>query len=283
MKPTSPFPGGQGQRKPEGIPRIDRDHPLAQGLIFYGYDCGNGIIELAKNRQPTSIDFAGNHNYSPISTTAYGRGEQFEGFHSTYFTRDSDISSSFVMPMSWGCAYTRNSTMPDSTGIFGRTANNGGSIPWINWDIEFYKSGISINWCYSAAVSNTGMVLVSDIPTGFNSVLAVASASTVLGYQNGTLQANKANTAFVNYTSGAGKFDNIIFGGVSSSIAVNPFKGMIWYGAVWSRALSAAEAAQLHNDPYCFLVYPDKDLMLTNGALSFSSAPKKKFNKLVRD
>src|SRR6516164_8605550 len=129
-----------GQAKPfPSIPRIDWAHPLAQGLIFYGYDTGAGTIfdlcsfNNAKETRLGTVD--------PNSISAFGSGITYGGAGTRYFNSGAAIQNLTSGNLSCACAFVKTGTVGSFTRPFGRTANNGGSNPYANYAFDINAAG----------------------------------------------------------------------------------------------------------------------------------------------
>jgi hypothetical protein len=255
----------QGQQKAAGIPVLDRSHPLAQGLLFYGFDTGLGVI----------VDLVGNTAGKRLNSTAgnavtqWGQGVSWNTSDAIYFPSSAAVRAATAGGgFSWACAHVPNTSLLMNCSPFGRAANNGGTQPFFNWAFD---TAAGVNEM-TAAFNNSGTAGyqpasggVASTVNGFNSLLATAGVngqSTL--YQNGALSSQSATSAF-NFAS-TNTNDDIIFGGISAAGSQDSYTGgCVFYGAFWNRVLSAAEAFRLHFDPYCFLIFPGDEFLRSGG------------------
>ena len=248
------LPGRFGQTKPPGIPRIDWTHPLARGLVFYGFDTGTGlIIDLARGRGMNKI------STWPSPQPSYrGQGQLWNASGSAYFNSDAEIRNVTGSPP-WTAAeaFIKTGNVAAYAQSLNRTANNGRSNPYINWGFQHNRGGVGQNYLdlfLTSASTFYDLGTTSSVVTNqFTSAAIVASSSSAAScYFNGSLL-NSATGLTIGSTN---TNDAILFGGADATTSYLPFAGFVFYGAFWSRALSAAELLQLHVDPYCFLRFP---------------------------
>lgn len=264
---TPTFLSTRGQFKPPGVPRINWQHPLAQGLQFYAFDTGGVYRELVKGRPATLL---GTRPGAALS--AYGYATKWTTAGGSYtWTADTTISTAQTGgSFSWACGCVKDSgaTLGSNARPFGRTAENGSLQPFANWDFEFNNTGlgsgtqtsVNANIDTAGSVQAIGAANWPGVAAGaFCSLLGTMSAVTanalfygqgqqVLGPQPITAASDNTNA-------------NIIVSGSSSAAASNQFGGWVYYGAFWSRTLGPAEALQLHTNPYQFLIFPQDEVM----------------------
>lgn len=243
-----------GQIKPRGIPRINWSHSLAQGLLFYGFDTGDIIIDLARGlpqQQAPSTTIAPSTEFSQ-----YGSGIGWNNSDSKYFASDSAIRTATAGKHSWACAYVQTGTAGSFARPFGRTAQNGGSEPFVNFDFEINRSGLGQNIVNAAWFDGpAGTFDISSDWTGNANNVFVSLAATFTSTTNVDFYAQGQKIGPTTTALGSSDTsDAIIFSGSSSAASSNPFVGNVFYGAFWNRTLTAEECLQLHLDPYCFLV-----------------------------
>jgi hypothetical protein len=253
-----------GQIKPNGLVRIDWSHPLTTGLLFYGFDTGAWIIDLVRGTNQTLVG-----TYDTGGMTAYGSGIAYNNDGSFLFPSDANIDAA-GSPVSgagysWACAYVQTGTVGSFTRPFGRTAQNGGSQPFLNWDFEINPSAAGQNVAVADFAGSGPSVQTSGQWTGnanntftslAASILNLGPLGTLTFYAQGAQISQSTLSVPVASTTNAG----IFFSGASSAGAVSPFIGKVFYGAFWNRVLTAAEVAALHADPYCFLISAEGEL-----------------------
>lgn len=267
------FKLSRGQVKPQGVPRIDWTHPLAQGLVFYAFDTGTGVVlDLVGNRPQ---NFAG--TIDPSGATPWGTGKTYGGSGAVYFNSDADIRNPQTAQFSCACAYVQTGTVAAYTRPFGRTAENGGGQPYYNWDWEINPVGngqniVSFN-AAAGSFTTTRATWTGNANNVFTSLLTTvnAPATTAIGYAQGQSIGQDTTDGASNDNNG----DYIIFA-AGTITSPSSFIGSVFYGALWNRVLTAAEALQLHLDPYCFLIPAEAEmpaLFVSGGAAAASLTP----------
>lgn len=247
-----------GQVKPQGVPRIDWTNPLTNGLIFFGFDTGLGlIVDLVGGRPAQRIPST---TAASVSTSPWGTGFLWNGSDGRFFASDSIIqvaaTNSNYPPVTWVCAYNMTGTVGSDTIPFGRTLNNG-ALGATNWNINLNTAGsgqnrVTANWGTGSGNVTGTNVWTSNANNQFASVAftqaANGSTSTLWAQgvladtqSKGTIQADNVN-------------DAVMFSGASAAASLQPMTGFVYYGAFWTRALSQSELIQLYLDPYCFLM-----------------------------
>lgn len=258
-----PIIGHRGQVKPYGsIPRINWAHPLADGLVSYGYDIGSGPIDLVTGGQVTIANssnppFGGPKpsKYGSALTSIQTAGSVTTGLFNLPTSADI-VTTVAAAPYSFACGFMFTATPPTFTisNVFcvcDATAGRSFGIcvaPASTTDFAFSFATGSTN--------NTASGL--NVINAFNTALGVAlTGSTTACYVNGVLAISPAVT-----TTGAGlSGSRPSFFGKRSEAGQTVQSGYIYYGAIWKgRALTASEARLLHDDPYCFLIYPEDEM-----------------------
>lgn len=245
-----------GQVKPRGIPRINLRHPLAAGLIFYGYDTGAGdILDLVANRRANYVG-----TKPAVSPSPFGAGFLWNNSGSANFAQDALIQAATTGIYSYACGYVQTGTVGQYSTPFGRTANNNLSQPYTNWDFEINSAGIGQNQV-KTNVNAGGFISTSAAWTGNANNVFTSLVNNVFGSaQHFSAQGKSINTTAA---SGIGSYNtnaNVCFSGSSAAASNNPFVGFVHYGAFWSRPLLGSEIELLYTDPYSFLIFPGADL-----------------------
>lgn len=244
----------RGQVKPQGVPRINWQHPLAAGLVFYGFDLGNGLIlDLTTGRpmilgggtQPTTVasPWGTAINWTPSNQVKY-------------FTSDALIRAVSAAPpytVATACVPTDTT---QSNGIpFGRSANNNSS-PFMNWGFQDKGSGTMLAVVNSAGgYTQVGSTLTYSANAFLSLALVATSSSAAAFYANGAATGSSTGLSIQSVNSG----DGVGFSGNNPGTTTAQWDGLVFYGAFWSRALSQSEALLLHTDPYCFLL-PESEM-----------------------
>lgn len=261
----------RGQRKPYGsIPRINWDHPLSRNLISYGYDVGCGPIDLVTGGQRT-ITTATNPPFGGPKASKYGSGLtsiETAGVVAGLYTLpgNSDISNLVVSaPYSFACGIMY--TTAPGVGYFERifsTCDTTSGTPVLIGAANVAADDYFFQFV-SGAVQNTtaaGALKVNQ----FQTLLGVAlTGTTTACYVDGALSISPSVT-----TTGAATPTALPTFHGSRNLAVAVMGGFIYYGALWkNRALTASEARLLHDDPYCFLIYPEDEMFESLVGVSF--------------
>lgn len=245
-----------GQQKPQGVPRIDWTHPLTQGLLFYGFDTGTGLIlDLVSGRVMNTVG-----TLVGQKTTSNGTGIAYSTLQSNYFNSDTIIQAATAAPP-WTCAtgFQTSGALSNNAQIFSRTANNSASQPFANWGFQA-SGGLGqrglVNNGGSLGTTATGAVPTTNV---FSSLVMVARSSSTLGFYQDGAQVG-ADTTGLSIAS-ANTDDAICFNGNSSASVVNPANNVVvFFGMFAARAWSADEIVQLHRDPYCFLIPAEAEM-----------------------
>jgi hypothetical protein len=256
------LPWRYGQTKPFGsTPQINWSHPLAQGLVFYGYDTGTGVIlDLASQNNQSQSTLG---TVDPNSTSAFGSGINYGGSGTRYFNSGAAIQNLTSGNLSCACAFIKTGTVGSFSRPFGRTANNGGSNPFANYAFDINAAGGGQNHIQVDFNLQTNAVTVGSIVFPGDNLFTSAvgtfswsgSQTTAWIYVNGG--SNSTSLTDVRQLTSLTTNDAIIFSGQSAASSQDQFVGFVYYGAVWNRTLSIEEVGQLHIDPYCFLWYPE--------------------------
>ena len=234
-----------GQVKPNGIPRIDWTHPLANGLLFYAFDTGLGPpIDLAGGNIGVS---QGSGSAPTTGVTANGTGLQYNAGTSYVYTLAS-LGSQVPTSGTLACAFNTVAAPTGGAGICNLSTSSGSEG---YFDFEWNSVGGGGVQSYAAAGGNTfvGATGASGALNTYISMVETEVANTAIQYLNGAQSASASATLpspLINSASQVAIGDYVGAG--------FPYKGFIPYVGVWSRALSAAEVLQLHQDPYCFLL-----------------------------
>jgi len=124
----------------------------------------------------------------------------------------------------------------------------------LQWD-----SGATNNMVAIYANTYTSTFTTNSIGV-FHSVVGTnTSATSQNTYFDGKLAVTSAITAAFTATA----YQPCLNSEQSNFPTGNGVAGWIHFGALWNRTLSAQEASQIHNDPYCFLIYPEDEIFAT--------------------
>lgn len=258
----------RGQRRPwTSIPRINRLHPLAQGLLFYAYDLGGVVIDLANGGNGKLLSQT---THSPVTTSPFGSGFKYPGVATSdcvtlplVGTKVSTFSNTAPFSAACGCfgsvpattnAYIA-STGTSTTDIAGFASNGTAAKPLF----FFNNGGSQVTFATGSFVANV-----------YHTLIAVAtSGTTATLYLDGKLDSSVTAITTTNATTG--QQININAGAGNGSFG-GGLNGFAYYFAGWNRILTISEARLLHNDPYCFLIYPEDEMFATLVGAGFNPA-----------
>lgn len=245
----------RGQQKPwPSIPRINLAHPLAQKLAIYCYDIGGSYIDLVNGGQSALTSTSGRASskfglgVSFPSATSFGSMPQNNNATLVGQTAPFSVAIATFYPAALGAidatlvctgevANTANTAIAFSTGnpssIMGAIYDNGAFN-------ETYNQAAAVatfqSWGYTAKSTSAGDLYANGAldksVTGITTTLAVGTSQVMFNSAQANTQA---------------------FGG--------GLNGFLPYFAIWNnRVLTAADWRQLHDDPYCFLIYPEDEI-----------------------
>lgn len=242
----------RGQKRPwTSIPRINWHHPLTSGLIYYGYDTGTGLVlDLVEGKQPTYQALT-----LPLNRpSARGSGLVYtQGGAGGFFPIEARVNSIFLnglysMACAWFITALPTSTFAAPFGINDAAGNNASTFLW--------NSAGTTDMQWAIANVNPATFTANSINT-YHSLLGVNTSATSQNiYFDGALKTTTALTATFATTTCAPCFNTSQAGGSP----VNGVSGWVYYGALWNRKISQGSARLLHDDPYCFLIYPEDEM-----------------------
>lgn len=237
-----------GQVKPTGIPNIDWTNPITAGLIFYGFDTGSGIVDLTGLNPPLSAT-----NTLLGQATAYGTALYHDGGASPTWTPGAAV------PAAWAGSYTIASawlpgtmTVNHRVTAFGLAAGAGGQ-PHYNGSVYFNETE-QLSRIYQPWIgySNPGGFFFgawgspSPYPSAnqYHSLTVTTDNTTGHVYYDGVQPVGGTGPVVTGYSASSPFF---MFGDAN-------YRGFVFFGAIWNRVLTAAEALSLHENPYSFLL-----------------------------
>src|SRR5271155_1144739 len=179
----------RGQVKPTGVPRIDWSHPLAQGLVFYGFDTGFGlIVDLVRGRAMQAGSASGGPTPA-LSADQWSAGFLYDAGHTNYFASDAEIRNlTAAPPLTFPCALYQL-TLTNGAICFCRTANNSAGQPYMDWCFQSDFAGgghttFAVNsggaYTYVGTAGSTGTAIGANNSTP-------SSASPILPLRRATL------------------------------------------------------------------------------------------------
>jgi len=258
----------RGQKKPwNSIPRINWAHPLARNLVSYGYDVGCGPIDLVRGSLRAinnSLRITGIRSSQNGSGLLYLGGAAVTQANAVSLpTSSSVVTLTNAAPYSFACGTMLTVVPAARCTIF--STEDGGATP-IQLS-TFNASNTDFGFQFG---NGTDQATASGFATLniFHTLLGVAlTGSTTACYVDGKLNISPAvTTTFTGAANTKPDFSGIF----STSQAF--IDGHIYYGALWkNRALTAPEARKLHDDPYCFLIYPEDEIFAENVAVTTSA------------
>lgn len=260
MQLTLPWRRGQAQLY-GSIPRINWSHPLAYGLGSYVINIGPIYIDLVSG-QPVVRQSGSTH--PGIGSSPFGSGIQFGavGTDDWFNSTTSPFLSSFTA-----------SPFTQAIGVFFKTYPASGTIMASLWSqstspfnvfVFQANSQTSFNVLYATGSGGAGYASTAGgcSVNAFHSCMAVATGSSAGSiYVNGVLDGTVSGSP-TTQTGAAGTqlvLNSLSTGGNSQG----GLGGFLYYWAGWNRPLTAIEARLLHDDPYCFLVYPEDEIFAT--------------------
>lgn len=222
-------------RKPQGQYEIDWSHPLASGMVL-------AIFDGTEYTNP-KWESAGLKN--EVVDGRYGINADGTSYNEILIRDELKQSSSFT----WHCNFYKYGDSDVRARVFGRTAKNSATAPWLNYDFEINdnsQSNAKINIINSA--NGLVSVLVSDIEEGDNSLSGVVGAGTLTAYSHGIAVNTPVNISVGEYAA-----DSDIFVGAYSGTAGQNTGSVVLFAGVWQRSLSAIEIQSLNDNPYQIL------------------------------
>ncbi len=205
----------RGQKKPwNSIPRINWAHPLAGGLISYGYDAGCGYIDLVTGGQ-RSINNTTSPPFGGVKSSRYGTG------------------------------LTSIQTASVTLGLY--------TLPG-NASIESFVVSAPYSFACGVMLQVTPPLVLCKLFSTSNS--PTTSTPVFLGCSNATA------------TDYAAQFSDVtaIQNSAAGAIKLNTFQTILGVALT-----SSTVARKLHDDPYCFLIYPEDEMFAENVAVTTSA------------
>jgi hypothetical protein len=274
-----------------GVPKLRRSHPFARKILNYIVDTGHGIFDLAcpsdylnSNAAMTGPDTA----IVPPRTSGirgpvtYWSGSFLNG--GTIFDVDRTIPFSNLAALGAGAGFSFATSCvrygdgsggtPKAGTIFQSPvrANEGGE-PFINWALSFDFATTGLIGCAvnttsggiqsHASISSGGTIAPNFAFTSIACSLVNDSAGSATGklYVNGsqvgsTSAIGMSNSGFTGGGMGQDAENQIMLGSdfhVQTGVPAAELNGVVFYGATWSRGLSAGEIRLLHKYPWALI------------------------------
>ncbi len=264
----------RGQAKPyASVPRIDWTHPLAANLVSYNYDLGGQLIDLVNGGM--GVETGGTATLASRAQSKLGYGYKYAGTASCDgaeaalpTVQAAKLMTAAPYAVAVGMLPTGSPTASTSIISIMDPANNFG----FQLNVPSTATLFEVKYAGSAATPEDYITAANTNSVGvYHTVIGNAATSTtgsvyVDGKQDGTFSGN--TTIFTSSTYQL-LYNHIFVGGNSGSGGIN---GFIYYVAQWNRTLTAAEASLLHSEPYCFLIYPEEDMLAERVGVTASVA-----------
>jgi hypothetical protein len=166
--------------------------------------------------------------------------------------------------------------------IFGRPAVAQEAAPYANWMLQLRGTDTSPGIGFNVNNGGTnvyvngtagGSSTTNNVPCSNNTYTSVAAtafntssgSATCIQYQQGKAVNTSTGIALAasNPYPGQDPECQLMIGAIfheGTSQAYIIFPGYVYYGYVWTRALTPAEILLLHYSPYCFLLWPEDEI-----------------------
>jgi hypothetical protein len=242
------------QFKPQGIPRIDWTHPLANGLAYYYFNAGGNFIDLVTGDTAQKSTAA---NWPGSGATPYGAGVLSTA--KTHLQSTLFAPRNWARPFSWACgwwqvgAVASGSGFPTYFGVNDTLQNDALQIHRVgtgNLEINDNNgaNSVSLGAAPTSNAFHTAMGITRPFDQGFDAY-----------YDGAFLGTSAFNTNTITSASLNANTKVVIASSATNANDVDNLNSMIFYGAIWLRELTAKEAQQLYFDPYCFLIPAQAD------------------------
>lgn len=253
-----------GQVKPyNSIPRIDWSHPLAQGLAAYCYDAGGSIIDLVNGGQITMSA----NGTAPFGSqqSKFGRGLQFPldgwGYMKPLPSRSAQFGGANPFSGAMGTLFTglTGPSSPDSACVSIQDSANTQDTS-LGFNTTPASDPLFPNTVNCLVNNNFSRNFTPNITPGvFQSWAAVALAGQLILYSEGVFDSSWSNTTTFAITSPQIMYNTATNNSQTFGNGVN---GFVFYFGVWGRELLPSEILLLKQDPYCFLIYPEDEMLV---------------------
>lgn len=267
----------RGQAKPYGgIPRINWSHPLTNGLVWYGYDVDGVVYDLVSGaaqrsgappaRGATRWGVLGKYN----GTSNFVFGDGLEG------AKDAGGAGAIIqltrsVPYSWATGFISTATQANGTGILFQGSSTLSSpitlfVPTgANAAVQFFVAE-------NASFTTANGTLTNNI---FHTAVCAATGATAQSlYFDGALAGTGSVSSIDSIPANTNSTTKVGLGAVGQSGNTTFWAGSIPFGALWAaRIITAGDALLLHQDPWCFLIYPEDDMFSTLVGTTPPAAP----------
>lgn len=236
--------------QPKYARRINQGNPLARGIVLAYLPYAVLPYEIARGRQATLS------TASDFPVLEGGQIGQSAVWYSTgnatsmYYARDTLLEP--AQSLTAIAFVKRIGTVANFARPFGKTHSNGGSAPFLSYDVEYNSGGGGQNLVRANIALAGSIVGTTDYNTIDSTRLHMIGvryngASVNLLY-NGRQVLSQAGTGNITYdttTSG-----NFIVGGAASNSTLSEWSGHNYVTIVWNRALTDDEVATFYDNPW---------------------------------
>lgn len=239
-------------RAKPSFPRLNRSHPLAQGLVF----CpplheGSGLISTDTVNNVVGT-LRGTNKPTWVSTP-YGYGVKFGATGTSGATAEAiDYGNSLPLRVT-SCTVAvlcRVTVLPSSEGRLLMKERTGNLNPFQDYGLYVNSTGKAV-MCIATGGSGTltQSISLSSISAGntWYFIVGTYDQANIRLYFNGALETTTVKTGAIN-TNGANLYMGADVEEPSATMA--GLNGQIAFAAVWNRPMSPQEIAQLSADPF---------------------------------
>ena len=259
----------RGQLQKPGIPRINWSHPLAWGLVTCYMPGAYG---------KTIYDLTGQSPHLAWQTNA-ARGLYVEGVGlnsraangGAQATATANLKMTVGASLFWHGLVVSQDIVVNSCDLIGVDYDNANNAPYFGYGITtgvLSGTDIGLQWNSGGAAAFSSATLTPTNETLYSIGGTFAIGGNAVLYADGAvLNSTAFGASAPSYTA-----SSMLSIGAWSSEPTYAFQGITGIACAWNRVLSAAEMLELHNDPYCFLIYPEDEIFAAVGISSGSKA-----------
>jgi hypothetical protein len=258
-----------------GIPRLNKNHPLAQ---FVSFAClpGATFNDLSDTGSCLFLTSSGTRIMTPEGAALTGANLQNNGANIGVGPRLKPTVNPQIT-MYWRGAYL-SSSAPQGAALFSLVVDTAIDSPYVCYDISQYASsnggttdwtGISPLWNNGGAFESTVCIQPAITLGAMNSLACVfdsIAGSVPQVYANGVPQSMTGGTG-VGFGTPVYTSTSYLLLGLDSSVAAN--MAVIFTGL----AATAAQIADLDKDPYGLFLWPDDDILSSIVGLAVITPP----------
>ena len=241
-----------GQVKPNGVPRINWQHPLSWGLVAYWFDTGNGFYIDLVNGRITTKTASGGTTAPGRTVTPWGQGFKFIANLSEQADAAVGLNQAWAAPYSVACGFVPYGASSGTDACLFALVDNAGN------DAFAFFAPSTTTWGLSYSNAANPFTLTQVANTFYVIVGAATGTTAQSSWINGVAQtAGTATSAFtgsgMHYTFNA---QTSTYNSSSGSFC----NATVFFGAAWlKRSLTQTEANLLYTDPYCLLLPPSPE------------------------